>query len=110
MVPAQRYVIKTKGRLMMQTQKRITALTTSHLSYSLNSLKGVIEGIIYGTTIGVIKGDTRSLDDSIYEVGFLYGFSDIQSIHSLALVRAICFAQLTALTMGIVTLSSVPSA
>ena len=29
------------------------------MSYSLNSLKGVIWGIIWGTTIGVIKGDTR---------------------------------------------------
>ena len=34
------------------------------MSYSLNSLKGVIYGIIYGTTIVVIKGDTRSLDYS----------------------------------------------
>ena len=34
------------------------------MSYSLNSLKGVIWGIIYGTTIGVIRGDTRSLDYS----------------------------------------------
>ena len=33
-----------------------------HLSYSLNSLKGVIYGIILGSTIGVIKEDTRSLD------------------------------------------------
>ena len=34
------------------------------MSYSLNSLKGVIWGIIWGTTRGVIKGDTRSLDYS----------------------------------------------
>ena len=34
------------------------------MSYSLNSLKGVTEGIIYGPTIGVTKGDTRSLDCS----------------------------------------------
>ena len=32
------------------------------MSYSLNSFKGEIWGIIQGTTIGVIKGDTRSLD------------------------------------------------
>ena len=38
----------------------------AHMSYSPNSLKGVIWGIIYGTTIGVIKGDTRSLDCSSY--------------------------------------------
>ena len=33
-----------------------------HTSYSLNSLKGIVEG----TTIGVIKEDTRSLDYSSY--------------------------------------------
>ena len=37
-----------------------------YMSHSLNSLKGVYIGIIYGTTIGVIKGDTRSLDYSSY--------------------------------------------
>ena len=38
------------------------------MSYSLNSLKGVIiQGIVYGTTIGLIKRDTRSLDSSSYE-------------------------------------------
>ena len=35
----------------------------SHRSHSLDSLKGVIQGIIWGTTLGVIKADTRSLDD-----------------------------------------------
>ena len=29
---------------------------------SLNSLKGVTEANISGTTLGVVKGDTRSLD------------------------------------------------
>ena len=43
------------------------------MSYSLNSLKGVIWGIIYGTTIGVIRGDTRSLDYSSY--GVIKGYS-----------------------------------
>ena len=33
---------------------------------SLNSLKGGYVGIIYGTTIGFIKGDTRSLDHGSY--------------------------------------------
>ena len=32
------------------------------MGYSLQSLKGVECGIIYGSVIGVIKGDTRSLD------------------------------------------------
>ena len=40
----------------------------SYMSYSLNSLKGVVWGIISGTTIGDIKGDTRSLDYSSYKV------------------------------------------
>ena len=39
---------------------------TCHMSYSLHSLKGVIKGIIYGTTIGGSKGDARSLDSSSY--------------------------------------------
>ena len=40
-------------------------LTDQVMSYSLNSInsiKGGYTGIIYGTTIGFIKGDTRSLD------------------------------------------------
>ena len=37
-----------------------------YMSYSLNSLKGGYIGD-QGTTIGVIKGDTRSLDYSSYE-------------------------------------------
>ena len=40
------------------------------MSYSLNSLKGVIKGTIQGTTIGAIKGDTRSLDYSSYVMRF----------------------------------------
>ena len=36
------------------------------MSYSLNSLKGLYKGIIQGTSIGGIKGDTRSLDYSSY--------------------------------------------
>ena len=36
------------------------------MRHSLNSLKGVIWGIILGTTIGDIKGDTGSLDSSSY--------------------------------------------
>ena len=35
-----------------------------YTSYSLNSLKGIIHGIIYGSTRGVAKRDTRSLDYS----------------------------------------------
>ena len=38
------------------------------MSYSLNSLKGVQKGIILGTTIGVTKGDTRSLDNGSYDL------------------------------------------
>ena len=36
------------------------------MSFRLHSLKGAIEGIIQGTTIGVLKGDTRSLDYGSY--------------------------------------------
>ena len=41
------------------------------MSYSLNSLKGVMLAIVWWTTIGAIIGDTRSLDYSSY-VG-MYG-------------------------------------
>ena len=37
------------------------------MSYSLNSLKGVILGIIIGTIIGDIKEDIRSLDNGSYD-------------------------------------------
>ena len=37
------------------------------MSHSLNSLKGVI-GEYMGTTIGVMKEDTRSLDYGSYEL------------------------------------------
>ena len=48
------------------------------MSYSLNSLKGVIWGNIYGTTIGVIKGDTRSLDSGSDGVLSGYGYDGIR--------------------------------
>ena len=41
------------------------------MSYSLNSIKGVAKGIIEGSTIGDVKGDTRSLDYSSYGLGVL---------------------------------------
>ena len=41
------------------------------MSYSLNSLKGDIWGIMSGSIIGVIKGDTRSLDSSSYNLGIV---------------------------------------
>ena len=37
------------------------------MSYSLNSLKGGHTGEYIGTSIGVIKGDIRSLDYSVYD-------------------------------------------
>ena len=40
------------------------------MSYSLNSLKGVTEGIIQGTIMGIIKGDTRSLDNHPCELDY----------------------------------------
>ena len=43
------------------------ARSADFMSYSPNSLKGVIQGIIKGITLGVIMGDARSLDyDSKY--------------------------------------------
>ena len=37
-----------------------------HMQLCLNSLKGGIWGIIYERIIGLIKGDTRTLDCSSY--------------------------------------------
>ena len=37
---------------------------TVDMSYGLNSLKGVIKGILLRSIMGVIKGDTRSVDCS----------------------------------------------
>ena len=39
------------------------------MSYSLISSKGFIQGILSGTTIGDIKGYTRSLDKGSSEQG-----------------------------------------
>ena len=36
----------------------------NHMYYSLNSFKGVIEGDYYSTTLGLLRGGTRSLDYS----------------------------------------------
>ena len=38
----------------------------SIMSDSPNSSKGVISGTVEGTTLGIIKGDIRSLDYSSY--------------------------------------------
>ena len=43
-----------------------------YMSYSPNSLKGNINGIIQGTTIGLSKGDARSLDYSSYVCNCAY--------------------------------------
>ena len=42
-----------------------------HMYYSLNSLKGGYLGDYVGATIGVIKGDTRSLDYGSYDISVL---------------------------------------
>ena len=46
------------------------SLQYAHVIRSLNSLKGVIQWVIYGSTRGLIKGHTRSLDYSSYGKGF----------------------------------------
>ena len=55
-----------------------------NLGYSLNSLKGgYIGDDIYGTTIGVIKGYTRSLDNGSYGRGFNPSTLDLDYIQDL---------------------------
>ena len=44
-----------------------------YMSYSPNSLKGNIHGIIQGTTIGLSNGDARSLDYSSYVCICIFG-------------------------------------
>ena len=41
-----------------------------HMNHSLNSSKGAYLGDYIGTTTGVIKGDTRSLDYNSYSAYF----------------------------------------
>ena len=43
-------------------------LQCMHMSYSLNSFKGGYIGDYIGTTLGVIKGDTKSLDNDSYAI------------------------------------------
>ena len=42
------------------------------MSYSLNSVKGVTQGIIQGTAEAASKRDTRSLDYSSYQLPCLF--------------------------------------
>ena len=52
------------GRQVLMVSLRLEVIRT-HVSYSLNSFKGVIyRGLYGGLLIGVIQGDTRSLDHS----------------------------------------------
>ena len=70
-----------------------------HMVYSPNTLKGNIKGILLGTTIGLIKGDTRSLDYSSYglakashveePIGNLPGMTDL-----LAFLDLFCYVML----------------
>ena len=41
------------------------------MSYSLNSLKGITQGFIQGSVLGLVKWDSRSLDSSSYGDLFL---------------------------------------
>ena len=38
------------------------------MSYSLNSVKGIILGLVLGKILGLLKRDIRSLDYTSYEV------------------------------------------
>ena len=59
------------------------------MSYSLNSLKGGYIGDYIGTTIGVIKGDTRSLDTGSHE-DCCKGFQRQCQTFSRTCTRRIC--------------------
>ena len=42
------------------------------MSYSLSSLKGATEEIILGSIMGLIKADTKSLDNGSYDPHTIY--------------------------------------
>ena len=48
--------------------------TLPHISHNLNSLKGVMLGIILRSIIGGIKVDTRSLDHTPYELHLISSY------------------------------------
>ena len=57
--------------LQVSVAKRIISIyvgdtNLNHVSYSLNSFKGVIHWIMWGSMVGLIKGNTRSLDNGSY--------------------------------------------
>ena len=47
-----------QSHIRIREESRCQLFRLPHLSYSLNSMKG----IRYGTILGVIKGETRNLD------------------------------------------------
>ena len=51
----------------METNMESTTLL-HYLSYSLNSLDGVLKGITQGTATGAMKGDTRSFDNVSFRI------------------------------------------
>ena len=57
----------THRKLPLHWAHRLEVLSPSHMSCSLNSLKGDNLRDILGTTIGVVKGDTESLDYSSHK-------------------------------------------
>ena len=56
------------------------------MSYSLNSLKGGYIGIKWGSIIGDIKGDTRSLDYGSYNI-IPYALRRTSKIREFPLIR-----------------------
>ena len=64
--------LQTQTRILSGIREGISGLqrnsgTPLHEPQSKLLKRGVIEGVIYGATIGVIKGDTQSLDSNSHE-------------------------------------------
>ena len=64
----------TTNLLVLTGSKAVTTRTQAcsmkdslHMSHSLNSLKGALEGIIKGSLIRIIKWDTWSVDYSLHD-------------------------------------------
>ena len=62
------------GRSHPPTDPSLRINPKPYMSQTLNSFKGVIWGIMWRTIIGVIKGDTRSLDYSSHGSDFRKNF------------------------------------
>ena len=49
---------------MLTVVEKCSSRHGARMSLSLHSVKGAIQGILWGSSIGLMKGDTRTLDEN----------------------------------------------